>query len=220
VFEVKAKLFAAVGKKLGVAPADLRIARGRVVTSADPAKGLSWKQACAALPTEEVAAIASRPADWNGPKADGYGGVQFANVVVDIETGVVRVLKVVAVQECGRLINPLAVQSQINGGIIHGVSYALFENRHVDPATGRVLNANLDQYKVLGARDTPFIEVVLLDQYVGLTNTDAHGIGEPANVATAAAVANAVYNAIGVRVRELPITPRAVLAALGKVARV
>jgi xanthine dehydrogenase YagR molybdenum-binding subunit len=132
----------------------------------------------------------------------------------------VRVLKVVAVQECGRLINPLAVQSQINGGIIHGISYALFEDRVVDRATGRVLNANLDQYKVLGARDTPFIDIVLLDQYVGLTNTDAHGIGEPANVATAAAIANAVYHAIGVRIRELPMTPRTVLAALGRTGKV
>lgn len=178
-------------------------------------KHRSFKAATAAMTTDEVAVIANRPADWNGPKADGYGGVQFANVQVDVETGVVRVLKMVAVQECGRLINPLAVQSQINGGIIHGISWALFEDRKVDPQTGRVLNANLDQYKVLGARDTPFIEVVLLDQYVGLTNTDAHGIGEPANAATAAAIANAVYNAIGVRIRELPITPKAVLAALG-----
>jgi xanthine dehydrogenase YagR molybdenum-binding subunit len=217
--EVRGKLLAAAGKKLGVAPADLRIVPGRIVSAADPGKSLSWKQACAALPTEEIAAIASRPADWNGPKADGYGGVQFASVQVDTETGVVRVQKMVAVQECGRLINPLAVQSQINGGIIHGISYALFEDRLVDPATGRVLNANLDQYKLVGARDTPLIEIVLLDQYVGLTSTDAHGIGEPANVATAAAIANAVHNAIGVRVRELPITPRAVLAALGKVAR-
>jgi xanthine dehydrogenase YagR molybdenum-binding subunit len=180
----------------------------------------SFKAACAAMTVDEISAIASRPADWNGPKADGYGGVQFAAVQVDVETGVVRVLKMVAVQECGRLINPLAVQSQINGGIIHGISYALFEDRKIDQPTGRMLNANLDQYKVVGARDTPFIEIVLLDQYVGLTNTDAHGIGEPANVATAAAVANAVYNAIGVRIRELPITPKVVLAALGKSGKV
>ena len=214
--EVKQKLFAAVGKKLGVDAKDLRIARGRVESSKDPTKNLPWKQACAAIPTDEIAAIAQRPADWQGPPANGYGGVQFAQVSVDVETGVVRVLKIVAVQECGRLINPLAVQSQINGGIIHGISYALFEDRRLDPATGRVLNANLDQYKVLGSKDTPFIDVVLLDQYVGLTNTDAHGIGEPANVATASAVANAVYNAIGVRIRELPMTPRTVLAALRK----
>ena len=215
--EVKQKLLAAAAHKLGVATTDVRVERGKLSAAG---KSLAWKQACAALPTEEVAAIASRPADWNGPKADGYGGVQFAQVQVDTETGVVRVLKVVAVQECGRLINPLAVQSQINGGIIHGISYALFEDRVVDRATGRVLNANLDQYKVLGARDTPFIDIVLLDQYVGLTNTDAHGIGEPANVATAAAIANAVYHAIGVRIRELPMTPRTVLAALGRTGKV
>jgi len=214
--EVRAKLLAAVAKKLEVPPAELRIVPGRVESTVSAGKALTWKQACAALPTDELAAIASRPADWQGPRADGYGGVQFASVQVDTETGVVRVLKVIAVQECGRLINPLAVQSQINGGIIHGISWALFEDRRLDPRTGRVLNANLDQYKVLGAKDTPFIEVILLDQYVGLTSTDAHGIGEPANVATAAAVANAVYNAIGVRIRELPMTPRTVLAALRK----
>lgn len=214
--EVKTKLFAAVGKKLGVAPTELRIVPGRVESSKDPSKALAWKQACATIPTDEIAAIASRPGDWQGPKADGYGGVQFASVQVDTETGVIRVFKVVAVQECGRLINPLAVQSQINGGIIHGISWALFEDRRLDARTGRMLNANLDQYKVLGAKDTPYIDVILLDQYVGLTNTDAHGIGEPANVATAAAIANAVYNAIGVRIRELPMTPRTVLAALRK----
>jgi xanthine dehydrogenase YagR molybdenum-binding subunit len=217
--EARGKLLAAVAAKLGVPAAELRIAPGRIEVAAQPSRGLPWKQACAAMTTEEIAVIASRPADWAGPKADGYGGVQFAKVEVDTETGVVRVLKMVAVQECGRLINPLAVQSQINGGILHGLSWALFEDRRVDARTGRVLNANLDQYKIAGARDTPFIEVVLLDQYVGLTNTDAHGIGEPANVATAAAIANAVYNAIGVRIRELPITPRTVLAALGKVGR-
>ncbi|HWO19115.1 MAG TPA: molybdopterin-dependent oxidoreductase [Kofleriaceae bacterium] len=216
VHEVKTKLLAAVAKKLDVSPGELRIAAGRVESATNPRKALPWKQACAAIPTDELAAIASRPADWQGPRAEGYGGVQFAQVQVDTETGVIRVLRVVAVHECGRLINPLAIQSQINGGILHGISWALFEDRRLDGKTGRVLNANMDQYKILGARDTPLIDVILLDQYVGLTNTDAHGIGEPANVATAAALANAVYNAIGVRIRELPMTPRTVLAALRK----
>ena len=214
--EVKTKLLAAAAKKLDVPPGDLRIGRGKLESAASPGRSFTWKQVCAAMPTDEIAAIVSRPADWPGPRADGYGGVQFASVQVDTETGVVRVLKVVAVHECGRLLNPLAVQSQINGGVIHGISWALFEDRRLDPRTGRFLNANLDQYKVLGAKDTPFIDVVLLDQYVGLSNTDVHGIGEPANAATAAAVANAVYNAIGVRIRELPMTPRTVLAALRK----
>jgi xanthine dehydrogenase YagR molybdenum-binding subunit len=217
-FEARGKLLAAAAKKLRVPAAELRVAPGRIEHAGG--RALTWKQACAALPTDEVIATASRPADWAGPKAEGYGGVQLAEVEVDVETGVVRVLRVVAVQECGRVVNPLAVQSQVNGGVIHGISWALFEDRRIDPRTGRVLNANLDQYKLLGARDTPRIDVVLLDQYVGLTNTDVHGIGEPANVATAAAVANAVYNATGARVRELPMTPRAVLAALGQSGKV
>jgi xanthine dehydrogenase YagR molybdenum-binding subunit len=79
-----------------------------------------------------------------------------------------------------------------------------------------MLNPTLDTYKIVGAKEAPAVDVVLLEQYVGKTNTDAHGIGEPANIATAAAVANAVYNAIGVRLRELPMSPRAVLKALGR----
>jgi xanthine dehydrogenase YagR molybdenum-binding subunit len=86
----------------------------------------------------------------------------------------------------------------------------------MDRRTGRMVNPNLDQYKILGARETPEIEVVLLEQYIGRTNTEAQGIGEPANIATAAAVGNAVYNAIGVRVRRLPMSPSEVLAALAQ----
>ncbi len=111
-------------------------------SATDPSKSLTWKQACATIATDEIAVIAQRPNDWQAPPAAGYGGVQFAQVPVDIETGVVRVLKVVAVQECGRLLNPLAVQSQINGGIIHGISWALFEARRLDPQTGAMRSAS------------------------------------------------------------------------------
>ena len=142
------------------------------------------------------------------------GGVQFAEVAVDVETGVVRVERVVAVQDCGRPVNPLAVESQVNGGIQHGLSWALFEERLLDPATARMVNPNLEQYKIAAARETPKIEVVVLEDYHGASSTDARGIGEPANVATAAAVANAFYNATGVRMRELPMSPPRVLAAL------
>ena len=145
---------------------------------------------------------------------DLYGGVQFAEVAVDTETGVIRVERVVAVHDCGRPINPLAVESQVNGGVLQGISYALFENRILDRATGVMVNANFDQYKIVGSRETPAIEVHLIEEYRGRSSTDAGGIGEPATVPTAAAVANAVYNATGVRVRELPMTSARVLAAL------
>jgi xanthine dehydrogenase YagR molybdenum-binding subunit len=147
------------------------------------------------------------------------GGVQFAEVAVDVETGIVRVERVVAVQDCGRPINPLAVESQVNGGIIQGMSWALFEERILDASTGRMVNPNLEQYKIAGAREVPRIDIVLLEQYHGASSTDARGIGEPSNVATAAAIANAFYNATGVRIRELPLTPPRVLAALGATRR-
>jgi xanthine dehydrogenase YagR molybdenum-binding subunit len=79
-----------------------------------------------------------------------------------------------------------------------------------------MLNANLEQYKLVGPRDTPVIDVHVLENYQGQSATDAYGIAEPSNIATAPAIANAVFNALGVRLRELPMTPAAVLAALGR----
>jgi xanthine dehydrogenase YagR molybdenum-binding subunit len=100
-----------------------------------------------------------------------------------------------------------------------GISYALLEQRIIDRNTGHVMNANLEQYKLVGPREAPPIEVVLLENYQGQSATDAYGIAEPANIATAPAIANAVYNAIGVRLRQLPMTPAAVLSALGRIPR-
>jgi xanthine dehydrogenase YagR molybdenum-binding subunit len=127
--------------------------------------------------------------------------------------------RVVAVHDCGRPINPLALENQINGGILQGTSYALYENRHLCRNSGVMVNANLEQYKILGSRETPNIEIVLLEDYQGRSSTDAGGIGEPAIIPTAAAIANAIYNATGVRVRELPMTPDRVLAALAQARR-
>jgi xanthine dehydrogenase YagR molybdenum-binding subunit len=185
-------------------------------TVGDKARALPLKKAAAKLPTDSITAHAARSEDYGGDPHGGYGGVQFAAVAVDTETGIIKVERMLAVHDCGRVLNPLAVQSQINGGILHGISFALYENRHMDRATGRMLNANLDQYKIAMAKETPEIEVLLVEQYLGRNATDANGIGEPANIPTAAAVANAVYNAIGVRVRTLPMKPAVVLAALGK----
>ena len=145
------------------------------------------------------------------------GGVQFAEVTVDTETGIVRVERIVAVQDCGRPMNPQQIESQVQGGVLMGLSYALFEERILDAHTGRMVNPNLEQYKLAGPRETPAIDVVVLENYQGQSATDAYGIAEPSNIATAPAIANAVYNATGVRVRKLPMTPAVVLAALGKI---
>ncbi|HWE26796.1 MAG TPA: molybdopterin-dependent oxidoreductase [Polyangia bacterium] len=182
----------------------------------DGARKLPLKKAAAKLGTDSISVQATRAKEYGGDPHGGYGGVQFAAVAVDTETGIVKVERMLGVHDCGRVINPLAVQSQINGGILMGLSWALYEHRHMDRQTGRMVNANLDQYKIAGAREVPEIEVVLVEQYLGRNATDVNGIGEPANIATAAAIANAVYNAIGVRIRTLPMKPAVVLAALGK----
>lgn len=140
-------------------------------------------------------------------------GVQFAEVEVDTETGLVTLKKVVAVHDCGLIINKVTLESQINGGVIIGMGYALYEERVMDDLSGVVLNPNFETYKLPGIADVPDIDVVLIN----MPERGVIGIGEPSTVPTAGAIANAVANAIGVRVPSLPITPAKVLAALGKV---
>ncbi|KFE64269.1 xanthine dehydrogenase family protein molybdopterin-binding subunit [Hyalangium minutum] len=202
---------------------DIAFADGKVVVKGQASKTLPFREAVKKAGFEEISQRAERRDDYEGFAASmrdmgiskhGIGGVQFAEVAVDTETGIVKVERVVAVHDCGRPINPKLTESQIYGGVIQGVSYALYEERHLDSASGLQLNANVDQYKIVGSREVPQIEVHLLEQLGGQSSTDARGVAEPANVATAAAVANAFYNATGKRIRTLPMTPANVLAAL------
>src|SRR6185369_4972479 len=132
------------------------------------------------------------------------GGVQFAEVAVDTETGFVKVKKITCVQDGGLIVSKLTCESQVNGGIIMGIGYALYEERVMDRTSGVVLNPNLETYKIPALGDIPDIDIVLLD----MPERGVIGIGEPVTIPTAAAVANAVANAIGARVNSLPITPR------------
>ena len=143
------------------------------------------------------------------------GGCQFAQVAVDVETGVIKVEKVVAVHDAGRIIDPLTARSQVNGGVIQGISYALFEERRLDRATGDMVNPTFDTYRIARHAATAPRSTSSSCRWTSASTTSGMmGLGEPATVPTAAAVANAVFNAIGVRVRELPMTPARVLAAL------
>ncbi len=174
------------------------------------ARGENWFAACKKLGVTPLVVHGK----WiEGLSSNPAYGVQFAEVAVDTETGLVTVKKVVAVHDCGLIIDALTLESQINGGIIMGMGYALYEERVMDDLSGVVLNPNFETYKLPGIADVPEIEVVLLN----MPERGVIGIGEPATVPTAAAIANAVANAIGVRVSSLPITPAKVLAALGKV---
>ena len=125
---------------------------GKIFARDDPARQMAFRDATARLRTDRVSAVASRSDDYAGfrrrmPDAalaqQDLGGVQFAEVAVDTETGIVRVERVVAVQDCGRPMNPLQIESQVQGGVLMGLSYALFENRILDQATGRMVNPNL-----------------------------------------------------------------------------
>ena len=218
-----AREFAArLAPALGVEADAISFADGHVGVQGSPSTWLPFKEAAKKAGIVELSQRAVRNDDYEGYMMKmgdfavgkhGIGGVQFAEVTVDVETGTVRVERIVAVHDCGRPINPKLTQSQIYGGVIQGVSYALYEERHLDAATGFQLNANIDQYKMVGASDVPTIEVHILEQLTGQSSTDARGVAEPANVATAAAIANAFYNATGKRIRTLPMTPGNVLAA-------
>jgi xanthine dehydrogenase YagR molybdenum-binding subunit len=211
------QLLAIAARRLRARPEELAFRERAIVARGEPARALPFREAAAGVGRAGIVVRRDRVEDYGyggqGPRG-AIGGVQFAEVAVDVETGIVKVERVVAVQDCGRPINPLGLENQVNGGILHGISWALYEDRVLDPATGRMVNTNLEMYKLAGAREAPRIEVHFLEEYRARSSTDAGGIAEPANIATAAAIANAVYNAIGVRIRDLPITPRRVLAAL------
>jgi CO/xanthine dehydrogenase Mo-binding subunit len=142
-------------------------------------------------------------------------GVQVAEVAVDVETGEVRVDKIVAIHDVGRVINKLGASSQVEGGIIQGVGHTLSEERIVDPATGSILTRTLDAYKMPTIADVPEIVTDLVDvPDPHLTNLGSKGLGEPPIIPTAAAIANAIRDATGADVRSLPISREEMLRAL------
>jgi xanthine dehydrogenase YagR molybdenum-binding subunit len=219
-YQAKQKLFAAVAPQLGTTPDNLALKNGRVTFKNDASRSFPLKQVTAKLPTDQISAQATRVAEYAKERIT-YGGVDYVELAVDTETGRVHIEKVFGAHDCGRPINPTGVISQINGGILQGISYALFEQRIMDRNAGYMLNANLENYKILGAREVPEIEVVLVENYIAQSSTDAAGIGESAGIITlAAAIGNAFYNATGVRMRKIPMTPANVLSALGKVQEV
>ncbi len=208
------QLFAAVAPGLGVPAEQLEAVDGRIQVKGDAAKSLTWKQACAKLGVKSVQVQGKNP----GPcqlGSSGVGGVQIADVSVDTETGIVKINKMVAVQDCGLIIDLQTAENQCYGAITMGIGYSLFEEKIVDQATGRMLNPNLDSYKLAGIGDIGEIVVHMMTG-PGYDERGVIGLGEPPVISPGAAISNAVANAIGVRVPTLPLTPAKVLAALAK----
>jgi xanthine dehydrogenase YagR molybdenum-binding subunit len=211
------KLLASIAPALHTTPGDLTLSGGMVRSASGKFQPIPFRSAAAKMNTDQVAAQAKRVPDYEPKKYDTYGGVDVAEVAVDTETGRIHVKRVLSVHDCGRPMNPAQVTSQINGGVIQGISYTLFEHRLLDPNYGLMVNANLDKYKIAGAYEIPEMEVILTEAYLGQSSTDASGIGEAAGIISiGAAIGNAVYNATGVRIRQLPMTPAVVLAALNQ----
>jgi CO/xanthine dehydrogenase Mo-binding subunit len=139
-------------------------------------------------------------------------GTQVAEVLVDTETGKVDVLNIWYAADSGKIINPLAAEGQIEGGVAQGVGYALTEDYFL--RKGRVLNPNFSDYKLPISVDIPEIHSIFVETNNAETPYGAKGIGEPPILPTAPAIANAIYDAVGIRIKELPITPEKVLHAL------
>lgn len=208
----RALLDAAAGM-LGV-PAEALEARDGRITVRDTDRAMGFGEVTAKLGNVMIQGHGSR-----GPNPDDAGivttGAQFAEVEVDVETGVVRVLRVVAVHDAGRIVNPTLAESQLEGGIIQGLGFALFEERALDARLGLPLNVGLHDYKVPTHADMPTIDGHFLPGADPRANhVGARGIAEPAIIPTAPAIAGAVADALGVEVTALPMTPWRVLAAL------
>ena len=215
--DAREALFAKVAPALSAQPADLECVNGTVRVKSDPSRSLSWKQACSKLGAVPVTVRGKNPDKSKPPDLtnSGVGGVQMAEVEVDTETGVVQVKKMVAVQDCGLIIDLKTAESQVFGALIMGISYALYEEKIYDNATGRMLNPNMEFYRLAGIDDIPELVVHMMTGK-GYDERGVIGLGEPPVISPGAAISNAVANAIGVRVPFLPLTPDRVLAALGQ----
>ena len=210
-----AKLFEAVAPALGAQPEELEAVDGTVRVKGNTKKSLTWASACQKIGaggkiSETGANEARNPMGLN---SGGAAGVQVADLSVDTETGLVKINRYVAVQDCGLIINPRLAESQIFGAITMGISTALFEDRIMDDLTGRMLNSDMEFYKLAGIKDIGDI-VVHLDIREVNDKRGVIGLGEPPAIGICAAVGNAVANAIGVRVPNIPMTPMHVLDAL------
>ena len=210
-------LFAKVAPALNAQPAELESINGTVRVKGDSSRSLSWKEACSKLGAMPLTVRGKNPDKSKPPDLtnSGVGGVQMAEVEVDTDTGIVKVKKMVAVQDCGLVIDVKTAESQCHGALIMGISYSLFEEKVMDPTTGRMLNPDMQYYRLAGLNDIPELVVHMMTGK-GYDERGVIGLGEPPVISPGAAISNAVANAIGVRVPFLPLTPDRVLGAFQK----
>lgn len=209
----KHQLLASAAKLLEVEPSKLVVRDGFVAVADTPEMKIPVRHVIRRQPDQTITGEAKLRAGSKTHIINSFAA-HFAEVEVDSDSGAVRVLRYVAVHDSGRIIHPEAARGQIIGGVVQGIGYALMEEIAMDPDTGAPLALNLDSFKIPNLIDIPTIEAVLLEQPDPIGPYGAKALGEPPLVPVAAAIANAVYDACGVRIRELPITAEKVLRNL------
>jgi CO/xanthine dehydrogenase Mo-binding subunit len=208
--EARDSLFEAAAEMLGCSVDELE-SRDSEIRDCTTDRCLTFKDVCGRLGDVMIIGQGSRGPNPAQTAMSAFGA-QFAEVEVDVETGRVRVLRIVAAHDSGRIINPTLAEGQLEGGIIQGLGYALFEERVVDSRLGLVLNPTMHDYKIPTIGDVLEIDAFFIDRADVVANhTGAKGVAEPPIIPVAPAIANAVADAIGVEMNELPITPWRVL---------
>jgi xanthine dehydrogenase YagR molybdenum-binding subunit len=193
----------------GVNLDDVDFSDGKVFVKSSPATSEPYPQILARRGNQPVEAVAKVRPQLNEKEFSSHSfGAVFAEVSVNSLLGTVRARRIVAVYDVGRIINEKLAQSQFIGGIVWGVSLALHEDTQVDPRNGRIVNANLSDYRVPVNADIGEIKVSTIGiPDLHLDSLGVRGIGEIGITGTGAAIVNAIYHATGKRVRELPVTP-------------
>jgi CO/xanthine dehydrogenase Mo-binding subunit len=205
-------------------PENLSITEGMIHLASEPRsnRGVSFSEVLNLIRSDaggQISSITGQPRDPMPPSlsfARQYA-VQFVEVEVDTDTGQIKILDYLALQDSGTVVNPQVLKNQVIGGVICGLGYALYEELKFDPETGAVLNGNLLDYKLLRTADfPPHAEVVFHESRDPVGPYGARGAGESPIAAAIPAASQAVYNAIGVWV-DIPMTPEKVIRALGKI---
>jgi CO/xanthine dehydrogenase Mo-binding subunit len=214
---VKRQIMDWAAEALGVPADDLEIRKDAIVSRSNPDKKRTLEQLFRAKNVMDVIAIGNREPNPANKVVMPFSA-QFAEVEVNTKTGAVKVVRLVAADDSGRVVNLKTYENLVYGGVLQGLGYGLTEKRVIDRRTGKMCNANLNDYKLPGALDVPVkLDVVPIDLKDNeCNNVGCKGLGEPCHVPTAAAIANAIYNAIGARPTNGPIDNRTILELLSK----
>jgi CO/xanthine dehydrogenase Mo-binding subunit len=215
--EVKRQLLRMAAAELGVPEAELTLADGAIVHAGQPPARTAIRDLKSLRQQQSIVGVGTRHPHPAGKVALPFAA-QFAEVEVNTRTGEARVLRLLGAHDSGRPMNALTYENQVFGGMTMGAGFGLLEERVIDAQTGRVLTANLHDYKLPTAMDVPAdMRSIPVDPHDTECNTvGAKGLGEPATIPTAAAIANAIFHATGVRVTDAPVTPGRLIAVLSR----